>query len=420
MGLFKRKHDREERSYFPESTAVYSSLLFRGELNPTVSRCVDKISNTLSTLPVKLYSYTKSGKKLAVGHPLFYALENPAVEETPTMFYGQLVRHILLKGNAYIHINRDSNGGIVGFSLVNPDDVFISRNTKFRKVFSIKGQSYTEHDILHIPFNGAGYNGTLGVSPIEVHKELIALDDSLLTYINVYFNNSLGSRYAIELGSSYPSRPTDLDKLYASIIPVLNKYVTGANNAGKMMIPPPDAKLTKVEQTSNVQAQLDSLLDFIESKIAEGFNVPYEVINSKAAKYNSLEAKQRDFLDNCIYPLGNHICESFEKLLKPTERNLFVSIDYKHMLSTDIKSTIDYLRQEVQSGLLSVNEARSKLGLDDIGSEGDYYWIPANLIPMTEDNIQAILAKSKVALQASHGNEVEQLDQHSKAGDDNQ
>jgi HK97 family phage portal protein len=418
MGLFNRKHKTEERSFFPETSAVYGSLIFRGEQNPTVSRCVDKISNTLSTLPITLYSYTKSGKKLAVGHPLFFALEDPAVEETPTMFYGQLVRHIVLKGNAYLHINRDSKGDIVGFSLINPDDVFVSRSDRNRKLFHIKGKVYTEYEILHIPFNGTGYNGTLGVSPVEVHKELIALDDSLLVYINTYFNNTLGSRYSLELGSSYPSRPADLDKLYASIIPVLNKYVTGANNAGKMMIPPPDSKMTKIEQASNVQAQLDSLLDFIESKIAEGFNVPYEVINSKASKYNSLEAKQRDFLDNCIFPLGNHICQSFEKLLKPTERNLFVSIDYKHMLSTDLKSTIEYLRQEVQSGLLSVNEARSKLGLDDIGSEGDYYWMPANLIPMTEDNIQAILAKSKLALIQAKETEVEMVDEHSKAGDD--
>lgn len=420
MGLFNRKHKTEERSYFPETSTVYGALIFRGELNPTVSRCVDKISNTLSTLPVDLFSYTKSGKKLAVGHPLFYVLENPAVEETPTMFYGQLVRHILLKGNAYIHLNKDRKGDIVGFSLCNPEDVYVTRSESHRKLFHIKGNVYTESEILHIPFNGTGYNGTVGVSPIEVHKELIALDDSLLTYINTYFNNSLGSRYSLELGASYPSRPADLDKLYASIIPVLNKYVTGANNAGKMMIPPPDSKMSKIEQSSNVQAQLDSLLNYIESKIAEAFNVPYEIINSEASKYNSLEAKQRDFLDNCIQPLGKHICESFEKLLKSNETNLFVSIDYKHMLSTDLKSTIEYLRQEVQSGLLSVNEARSKLGLDDIGTEGDYYWMPANLIPMTEDNIQAILAKSKVALQQIQEPEIEQLDQHSKAGDDNQ
>ena len=418
MGLFKRKKTTEERSFFPESTQVFGSLLFKGELNPTVSRCVDKISNTLSTLPVRLFSYTKSGKRLAVGHPLFHALENPAVEETPTMFYGQLVRHILLKGNAYLHINRDRSGDIVGFSLINPDDVIISRNDRFRKIFSIKGTKYTEYEILHIPFNGPGYNGTIGVSPVQVHQELIELDDALLTYINVYFNNSIGTRYSLELGASYPSRPADLDKLYASIVPVLNKYVTGASNAGKMMIPPPDSKLSKIEQTSNVQAQLDSLLDFIESKIAEAFNVPYEVINSKASKYNSLEAKQRDFLDNCILPLGNHICESFMKLLKPSEHNLFVSIDYKHMLSTDLKSTIEYLRQEVQSGLLSVNEARSKLGLDDIGEVGDTYWLPANLLPLTKDNIDAILAKSKLALQEIKEPEVEQLDDHSKAGDD--
>lgn len=418
MSIFNRRKKNEERSFFPEDRVVSNLSIFSGQDNPTVAACINKISKTLSILPIDLYVHTKSGKKLAVGQDLFYLLEHPAYEETPILWYETLYRQILMSGNGYIHLAR-SNGKIVNLSLVDPRNVLVQRDESYRKYFIINGKQYSERDILHIPYNGAGYNGTIGVSPITLNRELIELDNNLLLYIRAYFNNSLGTRYAMEFGSSYPTKPADLDKLYAAIVPVLNKYVTGAANAGKMMIPPPDSKLSKIDQPSNVQAQLASLLQMVEKQICEAFNVPFEVIDSSASKYNSLEAKSQDFLMNCIQPFGDHICQSFEKLIDPVDRHYFVAFDYKHMLQTNIKDTIDYLRAEVQSGLLTVNEARSKLGMDSIGSEGDYFWLPANLIPVTEDNIQAILAKSKLALQEVKQNDVEKLDDHYQGGDQN-
>lgn len=420
MGLFNRKkttQPSETRSFFPDSKIVYGPLLFMGETNPTVSTCVDKIANTLSTLPIRLYSYTKSGKRLAVGHELFHVLEKPAYEETPTLWYGTLIRHIVLHGNAFVYIGREK-GRIVNLSIVNPTKVTVQRDSNFRKIYVIDGKIYTDREILHIPCPGKGYNGTLGVSPIDTNKELINLDSNLLAYINTYFNNSLGTRYAIKLGDSYPSKPADLDKLYAAIVPVLDKYVTGVQNSGKPLIPPPDTELTKIEQTSNVQAQLASLLTMIEQQIAAAFNVPYEVISGEN-KYGSLEQRQRDFLSNCIKPLGDHICESFEKLLAPEDTNLFIAYDYKNMLETDITSTIDYLTKEVQSGLITINEARSKIGESSIGPEGDYHFMPSGYVPVTMDNINAYFAKSKIELEnAKQQTDPFEPTQHSPAGDD--
>ena len=417
MGLFNRKKNaNEERSFFPEgSRPVFAPLLFTSEKNPTVSACVNKICNTLSILPIQLYAHTKKGKRLAISNPLFRVLEKPAFEETPSLFYNSLYRQLLLEGNVYIYLGRNNRGEIVNFSLIDPAKVKVERDDSFRKIFYISGKIYTERDILHIPYIGAGYNGTVGISPVRVHRELIDLDNNLLTYINNYFNNSLGSRYAIKLGDSYPNKTQDLAATYAAILPVINKYVAGSSNAGKVMVPPPDSELMKIEQSSNVQAQLDSLLEMVERQIAEAFNVPYEVISGEN-KYNSLETKQNDFLTNCIQPLGKHVCESFERLIDPSDTALFITYEYKNLLTTNTSDTINYLSKELQSGMLSLNEARSKLGMEDIGSAGDVFWMPANLIPVTEENIEAILAKSKLALQEASA--IEKNEEHSVAGDD--
>ena len=409
LDIFRRK----KRSFFPnEGNYARTPLLFPAEKNPTVSACVDKISKTLSTLPLQLYQSTKNGMQLAKGNPLFLALEDPAVEETPTLFNRTWIRILLLRGNAYLYIHRNSRGDVLGFSIIDPDKIRLERGEDGRKRFYVGGEYHTERDILHIPYPGAGYNGTIGKSPVELHRELIELDNTLLTYIGNYFDNSVGSRLVINLGSSYPQRKAAMDQLYAEIVPVMNKFVLGAANAGKPMISLPDSTISKVDQTSNVQAELKSLLFMIEKQIAQScFGVPFEILDSEASKYDSLETKQNDFLASCIQPLGDHICESFEKLLSPAEKLRYtVRYEYKNLLTTNTKDTVEYLTKEFQSGALTMNEVRKKLGMEDMGPAGDVHFIPSNLMPLTMENVDAYMAKSKLALEQAQG--------HNPNGDD--
>ena len=89
------------------------------------------------------------------------------------------------------------------------------------------------------------------------------------------------------------------------------------------------------------------------------------------------------------------------------------------MLETDITSTIDYLTKEVQSGLITINEARSKIGESSIGPEGDYHFMPSGYVPVTMDNINAYFAKSKIELQkAQEQSNPFEPTQHSPVGDD--
>lgn len=380
-------------------------MLFPAELNPTAASCIDKIANTLAKLPIRVYEKTNDGLKVAKNHPLFLTLEDPSVEETPMLFYATFVRFLLNKGNAFLYKNYDSKGNIVGYTNVDPNKVKVERNdSSLRKMFLIDGKYYTEREILHVPYIGPGYNGTIGMSPVTFFRDLINLDNQLLAYVGSYFENSIGSRIVVNLGQSYPSRKANMEQLYAEIVPFFNKFVVGAQNAGKPMIGLPDSTLSKIDQPSNVQAQLKTLMDMVERQIAQTvFNMPFELINTEASKYDSLETKQNDFLASCIEPLGNHICESFEKELTAGERTRYqVIYEYKNLLTTNTTQTVDYLTKEFQSGALTMNEVRKKLGMPGMGEAGDYHFIPANLMPLTMENIDAYMAKSKIAIEESH------------------
>ena len=411
--IFKSKV-QETRDFLPHSYTTYSPLSFCAEDDPTVSACISTIVNTLSVLPIKLYSHVKGGKNLAVSHWLFSILENPSVEETKTIYFQTLIKQLLYTGNAYIYLCRDSKGNIVTTKLVDSRRCRVDRTSDYHKIFIVDGKTYTERDILHIPY-WENYNGTVGVSPIDSHKDLINLHQLLLEYINNYFKNSMGERVSLEFGESWGVKPQDIERMYSTVVPFIQKFVQGSANAGKPMINLPDSKLTTISQKSNTEAELHSLLELVEKEICNCFNVPYELIDSSQSKYNSLEQKNLDFLQKCILPLGNHIAESFEKLLLPTEGNLFVEWSYSNLLKTDFATTIDYISKEISSGLMTINEGRQRIGLSAVPENiGDVLFIPTNYLPLTEDNINAILAQSKVSLSELN----EDIDSHNPLGDD--
>ena len=132
------------------------------------------------------------------------------------------------------------------------------------------------------------------------------------------------------------------------------------------------------------------------------YNVPAEIMDSRDSKYNSLEQKTQDFLRVCILPLCKHIAQTMAKSLLDYEDLSYYFLDYNfsEMLESDLQKKNDMIIKQFHSGVISLNEARRRLNLQALENEveGDTRWIPSNLVPLTEDNIKAYLAKSKASL----------------------
>lgn len=392
----------EERSASDFDLGFYTSnSLFVSETNPTVTACINKIANTLGNIPLSLYVRKKGGGRTkAVFHPLFQTIKNPSLEYTPSLFWITLIRHILYYGNGYIFVSRNLKNEIISFSLLNPSAVSITRDNQYNKVFNFNGNDYTNKQILHIPY--LDYDGTYGISPLSKLASLVDLDNKLFTFINNYFNNSIGSRIAIELSEAWKN--TDLKEAYQTIQPLIKLYISQASQVGKPMITPPATKLTKVEQTNNAENDLRSLKQLVERLICAGFNIPYSLINEQEGKYDSTETKQLLFLSETIKPLGFHICESFQQLLEPADKDIiYLSYNYRSIIETDTDKLITTISKEIQTGLLTVNEGRNLLDLEEIGEVGDYSFIPAQLMPLTQDNINAYMGSAKSKLIDSSG-----------------
>lgn len=384
--------------YLPNLT--YGDAIFAwaySAINPTVELCKSRIMRTLGSIKPRLYIHRRGGgRALAVGHPVFSALRDPDPTMTPLSFYSQVISDIL-SGNAYLRIMRVA--GQIVFQRLDPRKVILAIE-QGRKIFAYENARYTDREILHIPYPYEIVNGK-GFAPEDKYRDLIALDNAISAYIKAYFGNSMGKRYGIKPGDRWADKP--LDEVYQVFAPAIQKFVIGAMNSGKPFILPAGSSIETIDQTLNLYSDVQSLKEHVERQIAQAYGIPYSLV-SEQNKYGSLEANQLQLLADAIEPLGTHIAQSFERLLAPDETAFYVAYDYMQLLNSDPKTTVDYLAREVQSGLLTINEAREKLELDGVEG-GDTPLVPANQWPLTQANIDAFFAQSKAAL-------------HNAAGDD--
>ena len=77
-----------------------------------------------------------------------------------------------------------------------------------------------------------------------------------------------------------------------------------------------------------------------------------------------MEQVSLSYLQDSVLPYTDLIETEFNrKLFKPSEvGSLYVDFDYSALIGTDKKTEAEYYRTLITNGILSVNEAREKLG----------------------------------------------------------
>jgi HK97 family phage portal protein len=120
--------------------------------------------------------------------------------------------------------------------------------------------------------------------------------------------------------------------------------------------------------TDAAKAQLLESRQHETIEIARYFNVPIQLIQAgDKLTYNKLEEFNLLYLQHTLSPYITSIEQEFTRKLFPGESDMYVDFHENfNLLSTDKGSTTEYLSKLVTSGIMTVNEARTELGLPNV------------------------------------------------------
>lgn len=357
--------------------------------------CVSLISDTVSALPVDTYV-----RRDGIAYPYRPKpawVSKPDVSMPSVAFWQQTVISLLVDGNAFVRLFRDTKGEIVNMVILNPLNVQVSRNALGQKFYTstVEGNKVLNSDeLLHIAGSILMPGEFRGKSPIDTLRENIGLAISLESFAARFFGQGTTQNGVIEYpGALTAEQAENLSKSF-------DRQHKGYRKAHKTGILSGGATF-KPTMVANDQAQmLDSRRLAVED-VARAYRVPTDMIglNNGGQSYNSIEQKQIAFLTHTLRPWLAKLEDAFSTLLPDTA---FLSFSTDDLLRGDYATRIEGYSKLLQNGVLSTNEVRRKENMRPIDG-GDVVRVPLTNVniaaaSLTEEETKVDMAQKLIAL----------------------
>jgi HK97 family phage portal protein len=172
----------------------------------------------------------------------------------------------------------------------------------------------------------------------------------------------------------------------------------GADNAGKPLITWAGMETKELQhQSSNRDAELLESRKWQEIEICKIFGVPPWMVNgSYKVEYGGLEQAMTVYLNFTLSPYLRHIEQRLATLLSDYEQTThYFEFDFNVLLRPDEKSRGEFYNKLFMMGAISPAGICSKENLDPPTEAGDTRFVPAQLMPLTDENMAAYMAKAK-------------------------
>ena len=338
-----------------------------------VYRCVEVITNGVASLPVKLYRTDEKGFKYEMHNNLSFILsKKPTGKINAFTFYKLIVKDILLQGNAYALILRNGKGEVIGLQYIQAGLVSpIDRGDRIEyQVTGIKG-FVRQEDILH--FMNFTDNGVYGISVLTHARRTLGIAD--------YGENASENFYksgGCTTGFLKFDGPSS-GKQREEILSAWNQATGGVRNQPNgIPVLPANVNYTQLS-VNPADAQLLESREFSIVEICRFFGVSHtKCFDLTHASYNNSEMAELAFLNDTLRPLLTKIEMEMEtKLFKP-EEGYDIKFDVSELLRTDKKSQAEYFTKLFNLGVLSPNDIRKELDMDEIEG-GDIHCAQINL-----------------------------------------
>lgn len=361
MGWIRKKEVREEQVVIDDP--VLKALLETDSIDrekalniPSLYGCIEMISNTVASIPIKLYK--EKGNDTEEVHDYRIKLLNDETGDLLNSFQAKkaMIRDFLLDGNGYLFINRKGNAVK---SLHYVESRYITATKNIDPIFKsldirVLGENKRDFDFVAITRNTV--DGFTGQGILAENQQILSV-----AYNSIKYENTL-----VKTGGNKKGFLKSKSKLTQEIIDMLkaswrNMY---SNNTENVVVLNDGLEFQEASNTS-VEMQLNENKKTNAEEICKLLNMSVKVLNGTAN-----DQEQSDYIKNCIMPILTAFSTALNKsLLLETEKDsgYYFAFDCKELLKGDIEKLFRAYQTAVQANIMQIDEVRYELDLKPLG-----------------------------------------------------
>ena len=351
----------------------------------TVFACVRLISSVTACLPLDVFE-TKGDDRAKVGfdNPLARLLRySPNQFMTAFDFRVAMTMQLCYYGNAYALIERNSVGDIISLVpllSVNMDVRLEGKRVVYRYRRDNQYADFKQSDIFHL--KGFGFNGLVGLSPIAFGAKTAGVAVAMEDQQRDFYANGAKSPQILMTGDGKTLNKAQRDQLEENF-----KEISGGPVKKRLWVLEAGFT-TQAIGVSPQDAETMAARKFQVSELARFFGVPPHLVGDveKSTSWGSgIEQQNLGFLQYTLDPyLEIWETSILRWLIKPADLGrLHAEHNRDGLLSGDSTARANYMKTQIDTGLLTVNEGR-RVGNRPPLPGGDVATRQSQNVPLTQ------------------------------------
>ncbi|MEH7513338.1 phage portal protein [Gottfriedia acidiceleris] len=361
---------------------------------PTASACLDLITGSIAQMPIYLHKENEDGTitKIVNDKRVFLLNNENESNMSAINFKKQVVKDVVLRGQSVSFIRNSIEainvGGVIEeitelselnylpfkniqVKLTQHDGVKFTHAEYLLTTYdsnSLNGKSnqtkFTHDKLLRI-INNQKDNAFEGEGILVRGKDIFEQAFAEKNYTTGLYNNGAMPKGVLKTAARL-TQPV-IERLRAS----WESLYGGSKNSAKTVILEEGMEYTPLSMKPN-EMQIFETSKNTNSEICKLFNVPESMITTSANKYGSIEQNQLHFYKHALAPIVATFEQSCDRqLLTEAEKQqgYFFRFDTSELLRTTEGERTDILAKQVDSGIITINEARKAIDKKDYNED---------------------------------------------------
>ena len=312
---------------------------------------VSLLADSVASMPLRCYAIDKDGKR--VMRPLPDVLANPDPESNTYELIHQVVASLALHGNAYVKIDRDRSGNMIGLVPLHPYQMQVmpTGDQTGRKYLHL-GNEMIREDMLHLRWFTPPQS-LVGVSPLNQTRNLVGLSIAMDRHLAQFYGEG-----------GTPSSVLETDqKLTLDQARIIQGTWEATHRRHRRPAVLSDGLKWRPITTSAADNEMIATREQLIRDIARIFRIPSHLIGASGdpQTYQNVEQASLNFLTHTIHPWLRRIEIAFSQILNPGDD---VAFDTSTLLRVDALTRANVNLINVKMGARTPNEVRQIEGME--------------------------------------------------------